>query len=83
MIALHRLTQPDKPLYLNSDLIQSVEATPDTVVCLTNESKFVVRESPAEVVELVRRWQSSILARGLEVNGGAPVPQLETAGAGG
>ena len=34
MIPLHRLTHPDDPVYINPDLIQMIEATPDTVVTL-------------------------------------------------
>lgn len=62
MIVLHRLTDPDAPLYLNSDLIQIVESLPDTHVALTNGSTLIVRESPAEVAEAVRRWRASLLA---------------------
>jgi flagellar protein FlbD len=61
MIALHRLTHPDATFLLNPDLIQTVEATPDTVVSLTNSSKFIVIEKPAEVVELIRAWRGSIV----------------------
>ena len=49
MIAVHRLTQPDHELYVNPDLIQVVEANPDTVIVLTNGTRFVVAETPAEV----------------------------------
>ena len=63
MIAVHRLTHPDKPVYLNPDLIQTVEANPDTVIALENASKFVVCETPEQVVELVREWRASIRIR--------------------
>ena len=63
MIVLHRLTHPDHPLYLNPDLIQTVEANPDTVIALENASKFVVLETPDEIVELVREWRASVLTR--------------------
>lgn len=36
---------------LNSDLIEMVECTPDTVIRLMNGKKIVVRESVADVVE--------------------------------
>ena len=62
MIVVHRLTHPDMPLYLNPDQIQMVEGNPDTVITLTNGSKFVVGEQPSEVAHLIRRWRSSILA---------------------
>jgi flagellar protein FlbD len=72
MIELHRLSTRDEPLHLNPDLIQVVEAHPDTVVTLTSGVKLLVRESPAELAELVRRWRSSVLARALEDAPGRP-----------
>jgi len=67
MIPLHRLTHPnDPPLYVNPDLIQTVEATPDTVVTLTNASKLVVIETPTEVRGLIGDWRASIILRALE-----------------
>lgn len=65
MIALHRITQPDQEFFLNPDLIQVVEAHPDTVITLTNGSRYVVSETPAEVVELVREQRASVLTRAL------------------
>lgn len=51
MIKLTRLNQI--PLFLNSDLIEHIDATPDTVVSLTSGQKFLVTESPEEVVDKV------------------------------
>jgi flagellar protein FlbD len=62
MIPVHRISQPDHELYVNPELIQTVEANPDTVISLTNGSKFVVAETPAEVVRLVRDWRAGIVA---------------------
>jgi flagellar protein FlbD len=66
MIALHRLTHPDQTFLLNPDLILTVEATPDTVISLTNSSRFIVGEKPSEVVELIRAWRGSIVAHALD-----------------
>jgi flagellar protein FlbD len=63
MIPLHRLTHPNEPLYINPDLIQTVEATPDTVVSLTNASKFVVIETPEAVRGLICDWRAEIVLR--------------------
>ena len=60
MLVLHRLGRPGAPLHLNADLILTVEACPDTVVTLTTGARIVVEESPAEVVEAVRDWHSTI-----------------------
>jgi len=60
MIQLTRLNHA--PLVLNSDLIEHMEVTPDTVVTLTTGQKIVVRESAEEVVERVIQFRRSILA---------------------
>ena len=62
MIAVHRLTHPECPLWLNPDLIQQIEQTPDTVISLTNGTRLVVDEEPAEILELVRRWRATVVA---------------------
>jgi flagellar protein FlbD len=66
MIPVHRLTQPDHELYVNPELIQTVEANPDTVISLTNGSRFVVAETPAQVARLVRDWRAGIVAASTE-----------------
>jgi flagellar protein FlbD len=71
MIALHRLTHPEQTFLLNPDLIERVEKTPDTVVSLTNGGKFIVIETPEQVVSLIRAWRSSIVAAALP--GGSPL----------
>ena len=57
MIALRRLN--NLPIMLNADLIESLEATPDTVVTLTSGNKLLVRDSMDEIqtkiVEFKRR----------------------------
>ena len=58
MIELHRLGRPDA-FHLNPDLIQTVEANPDTVVHLTTGTNLIVAEAPEEVVALVRSWRRS------------------------
>jgi flagellar protein FlbD len=59
MIHLTRLNQA--PLVVNSDLIEHIEMTPDTVIALTTGQKILVRESAAEIIEKVIRFRRSIL----------------------
>lgn len=59
MIHLTRLNQ--NGLVVNSDLIEHIETTPDTVVSLTTGQKFVVQESVDEVVRRVVAFRRSIL----------------------
>lgn len=51
MIPVTRLN--GKGFVVNAELIQFIEATPDTVVTLVNDEKIVVRESVDEVVARV------------------------------
>lgn len=57
MIALTRLN--GHPLMLNSDLIEQIEETPDTVVTLTSGNRLIVRDSmhdiQQKIVEFKRR----------------------------
>jgi flagellar protein FlbD len=61
MIKLTRLN--GIPLYLNSDLIEHIDATPDTVVTLTSGPKFLVSETAEDVCEKVLAFRRSILER--------------------
>lgn len=58
MIKLTRLNH--KLLIVNSDLIEHVEVTPDTVITLTSGHKFVVLESAEEIVERVIAFRRSL-----------------------
>ncbi len=49
----------DKTLTLNSDLIESVEETPDTVITLTGK-KIIVKESRQEIKNLVKLYRKEI-----------------------
>ena len=56
-----RLTRINRiPLVVNSDLIEHVEVTPDTVVSLTTGQKFIVLESADEVIDRVIRFRQAI-----------------------
>jgi flagellar protein FlbD len=58
------LTRLDGSLfYLNPDHIETVEATPDTVITLTNGKKLVVRETGEEIWQRIRAWRRSLADR--------------------
>jgi flagellar protein FlbD len=44
-------------IYINAELIQSVESTPDTVVTLINDTKLVVREPADEIIRRVMTYR--------------------------
>ncbi|MGC1462615.1 MAG: flagellar FlbD family protein [Terracidiphilus sp.] len=60
MIELTRLN--GNPMVLNSDLIKTAEASPDTMLTLINGEKLIVREDTAEVVERVLAYRTRLLA---------------------
>ena len=60
MITLTRLS--GTVFALNCDLIERVDATPDTVVTLVDGKKYVVAESLEDVVAAVRRHRGEVLA---------------------
>ncbi len=60
MIAVTRLNHA--PLVLNSDLIEYIETTPDTVITLTTGQKIVVSESAADIVEKVIAFRRLLAA---------------------
>lgn len=47
-------------LYVNAELIQTVEGTPDTVISLINNVKIVVKESPETIVTEIIEYQREI-----------------------
>ncbi|HBM81499.1 MAG: flagellar FlbD family protein [Clostridiales bacterium] len=53
-----------KEFYLNCDLIEKLEVTPDTVVTTTTDKKFIVRESPDVIIQRIinfrRKYYSNI-----------------------
>lgn len=49
-----------KEYYLNSDLIMTIEETPDTVISLFNGVKIVVKEDMDEVVERIKIFRKEI-----------------------
>lgn len=60
MITLTRLS--GTVFALNSDLIERVDATPDTVITLVDGKKYVVVDSLEDVVAAVRRHRGEVLA---------------------
>ena len=58
MIRLTRLNHA--PFYLNSDLIEFLEITPDTVITTVNGTKLLVAESAEEVVRRVVEYRRQI-----------------------
>ena len=59
---------------LNPDLIERVEAHPDTVAFLVDGTKYVVKETVDEVLHEIREYRASILATSYEMDRGEYLP---------
>jgi flagellar protein FlbD len=53
---------------LNPDLIERIEATPDTVVTLVGENKFLVEESLEEVLGLITDYRAFVMSRSMALD---------------
>ncbi len=60
MIEVTRLN--GNAMILNSDLIKTAEASPDTMLTLIHGEKLIVRESCAEILEKVLAYRALLLA---------------------
>jgi flagellar protein FlbD len=60
MIEVTRLNK--KEFVLNCDWIETVEATPDTVITLTNGKKYVVSESVDDIMKKVVEYKQKIFS---------------------
>lgn len=58
MIKLTKLNGDE--FVVNAELIQYVEERPDTYVTLTNEDRFMVKESAREVVKRTLSYQRAL-----------------------
>jgi flagellar protein FlbD len=81
MIRLTRLNRA--PLVLNSDLIEHIDVTPDTVITMTTGQILRVRETAEEVIRRIINFRRLIFGPdGLPIGSvlegeGAPAPELD------
>ncbi|NLY17666.1 MAG: flagellar FlbD family protein [Clostridiaceae bacterium] len=61
MIEVTRLN--NKSFFINCEWIETVEATPDTVITLTNGRKFVVAEDVEDIIRKVIEYKQKIMFR--------------------
>jgi flagellar protein FlbD len=78
MIQLKRINHV--PVVLNSDLIEHIETTPDTVVSLTNGHKILVLDSPDEIIERVVQFRRAVIAQPFSVSRRTPAETAYPAG---
>ena len=54
---------------LNSDLIERVDSTPDTVITLVDGTKYVVCEQLPHVVDAIREYRGAVIAESARIAG--------------
>ena len=58
MIKVTRLN--DSVLIINVEMIQSLQATPDTVITFTNQDRLMVKEPVEEISQRIVEYQRSV-----------------------
>lgn len=58
MIELHRLN--GEVFNLNPQHIEVMESTPDTVITLTNDRKYIVKDRIPEIIEKIKEYNREI-----------------------
>jgi len=59
MIKVTRLN--GKEFYINTDLIEFIESTPDTVISMTTGRKVIVQEEIEEILNRIYEYKNRIL----------------------
>jgi flagellar protein FlbD len=58
MISLHRLNGTE--FWLNAELIEQIDSTPDTLITLTTGNNIIVTESLKQVVEKIVVYRADV-----------------------
>jgi flagellar protein FlbD len=61
LIRLTRLS--GDPIFVNVDLIETIESTPDTILTLTTGNRLTVRETPEQIASQMLHLRQEIHAR--------------------
>lgn len=78
MITLHRL-HDNGSIVVNADLIETLEATPDTIVTLVTKKRLVVADPLEDIVQAVVDYHARI--RSAQLSAGLATSDDVTAGA--
>lgn len=74
MVLVHRLK--GQPVFINADLIESIESHPDTVVVLVDGRTLVLSDRPEDIVDRIRRFRASVLVAADELRSGTAPREL-------
>jgi flagellar protein FlbD len=61
VIIVTRLNGPQ--FSVNPDLLQRIDATPDTILTLVDGTKYIVEESMPQVIDLITTYRATLVAR--------------------
>ena len=61
MIEITKLNE--QPIIINCDLIEFIEATPDTTITMTTGRKFIALESVDEIINLIITYKKNFSER--------------------
>lgn len=76
MITLTRLS--GSKFVLNADLIERIDATPDSVVTLIDGKKYVVAEALEQIIDQIRTYRAEVIAVSAHLSDVPLVDPLET-----
>ncbi len=68
MIVVHRLK--GERMFLNADLVESIEETPDTVITLVDGRRIVVADPADDIAGRILEFRASILVTASEMRAG-------------
>jgi flagellar protein FlbD len=60
---------------LNSDLIERVDSTPDTIITMIDGAKYLVSETLQEVVDAVKAYRGELIAASAHLPTGTGEPE--------
>ena len=72
MIIVHRLR--GERMFINADLVELIEANPDTVVTLVDGRRIGVAETPEQITERMIEYRAAILASADQIRSTDPAP---------
>jgi len=49
-----------KDIYVNAELIETIQETPDTIITLTNGKKMIVLDDPQELLQKIVAYKRTI-----------------------
>jgi flagellar protein FlbD len=67
MISLARFHSGER-IAINPDLIERIEETPDTVISLTNGTRYLVEESIDEITQLIRAYRAGLFNLAMQMS---------------